>query len=490
MGQILTFDVGTTSMKCILFSEKFEEVFYENVEYSLQTEAGGIAELDAETYFDGFCQCLVSMRQKGADLHEISAICFTTQGETLIPVDMQGEPLCPAIVWLDSRASQEAELIKKGISQEEMYATTGLCEIDGALPMAKVLWMKKNKPELYNRVYKFLLLEDYLIFRLIGRFVSEKSLQSSTGWYNIIHEEFFAKILELGDVARDKFPEVLPCGTAVGNVSKITSEELGLSPKTVIVSGAMDQVASAIGAGNICEGMVTETTGTALVLGATISKPKFSLDTPVTIYKHYDNKYIYMPYSATAGIVLKWFRDTLMPQVKKQAKEKQTSSYRLLDELAESAPPGSHGVILNPDFSNGGAFYGLTLSTSAADIARSVLEGIAYNLRELVESLEKQGICIREILSLGGGSYSPLWGGIKASVCGKQITSVCYNQTTALGAAVLAAVAIGMYENVEQAVNMIQMKGSIYLPDKNEQEVYKKGYIKYKRYIKNGGIEL
>ncbi len=481
MQHFLTFDVGTTSMKCILFDEQFNEVFYENKEYDIKTGPGGLAELEAEVYFDTFCACIQSLVAKDAKLPaQIASITFTTQGETMIPVDEAGNALLPAIVWLDTRAEQEAGYIKEQISQAEFYRATGLCEADGALPAAKVLWLQKHQPDVYEKTHKILLLEDYLIFRLTGEMVSEKSLQSSTGWYDIVNDTLFDKLLTSCSLDKEKFPRILPCGTVVGNILPSVAEELGLSGETVVVTGAMDQIASAIGAGNIKEGIVTETTGTALVVGATVLEPAFDIENPVTVYKHFDNSFIYMPYSGTAGIVLKWFRDTVMPETVKLAKEKNMSSYGLLDEMAKTAPAGSNGIIMNPDFTNGGGFYGLTLATTREDLVRSVLEGVAYMLRDLIECVIRQGVAVEQILSLGGGSYSDIWSAIKASVCGKQICCVDYSQTTALGAAVLASVALGVFADAEEATRAIRKNGKTFLPNADEQAVYNEAYIQYK----------
>lgn len=486
MKNILAFDVGTTSMKCILFNETFEELFCENIEYSIETSQNGIAELDSEVYFETFCRCIKSISKSPLASDTIDAICFTTQGETLIPMDASGKALTKAIVWLDNRAEEEASLIQKKLPMADWYAATGLCGIDGALPLAKVLWLKNHMPHIYDATHAFLLLEDFLIYRLTGQMVSEQSLQSSTGWYHITNNDLYEEALDICGIAKEKFPKILPCGSLVGSVNPKLASDLGLSPKTVVVTGAMDQIASAIGAGNISEGMITETTGTALVVGATVQNPVFDLSAPLTVYKHYDNQFIYMPYSATAGIVLKWFRDTVMPETVEKAKCLGCSSYSLLDELAEKSSVGSNGTILNPDFSNGGAWHGLKLSTTREDMTRSVLEGVAYMLRELMEAVEKRGANIHEVYSLGGGSHSPLWSKIKASVCGKQIHTVSYSQTTALGAAVLASVALGVYPDVKNAVQKIQITGKTYEPVPEWQATYQTGYKNYLLY-KNGG---
>ncbi len=485
MKKILSFDVGTTSMKCIVFDEIFNEIFSATHEYSLETGPGERAELDPEIYFNTFCGCVGDIG-KQLSLSEVAAVTFTTQGETMIPVDADGKPLCKAIVWLDARAGEEAALIEAAVSRQERYEATGLCDIDGALPLAKVLWLKKNEPELYEKTCKFLLLEDYLIYRLTGKMVSEQSLQSSTGWFDIMHDTFFEKMLSACGLDESKFPEVLPCGTVVSPVSMDIAEKLGLSPDTLVVTAAMDQISSAIGAGNVAEGIVTETTGTALVVGATVSTPVFDLDSPLTVYRHFNDSYIYMSYSGTAGIVLKWFRDTVMPDAVEEAKKRKISSYQLIDELAMTSPVGSNGVVMNPDFTRGGAFSGLTLATTRKDLARSVLEGVSFMLRDLLEGVENRGHSVSEILSLGGGSYSPLWSNIKASVINKTVCSVSYGETTALGAAVLTAVALGLYPDVSGALSSVRQGGKRYEPNQDWSLTYEKVYQTYKK-LKDGG---
>ncbi len=483
MNTYLSFDVGTTAMKCILFDEKFTEIFYANKEYSIVTKSDGIAELDAEIYFKTFSECISDMLKSGISPVDICSVTFTTQGETFIPVDKDGNPLCPAIIWLDTRADEEADYIIKSISFDEIYCTTGLCGIDGSLPAAKLMWIRKNKPQVYENTHKFLLLEDYLIYRLTGKYISEKSLQSSTGWYDIVNDTFYDKMLDVCNIDKNKLPYVESCGTVIGTIDAHVAKELGLSAKTLVVTGAMDQIASAIGVGNTKEGIFTETTGTALVAGITVCNPDFDINNPITVYKHYDDKYIYMPYFSTAGITLKWFRDKIMPYAKDEAEKKGISSYDYITECAKKANPGSNGLIMLPQLYEKGGFIGLTLATDISDMARSVLEGVAYMLHDIVESVEAKGIELKEIFSLGGGSYSPLWCQIKADACNKYFASVSYAQTTALGAAILASVATGRYKTVDEAVSMCNITKISFKPDSNNIDTYNKGFQTYKKYL-------
>ncbi len=479
MQKLLTFDVGTTAMKCILFDENFKQLFFARCEYDISTPSERIAELDPEIYFSTFLECVNKMRESGIDTREISSITFTTQGETLIPVDRDGRPLTSAIVWLDTRAEKEAEYLRELIGDGEIYRHTGLWGIDGALPSAKVLWLSKNKPEIYERLFKLLLVEDYLIYRLTGRFVSEASLQSSTGWYDINGETLFSDMASACGIRGDMLPEILPCATVVGK----PFDEFGFGENTVVTTGAMDQISSAVGIGNIREGIFSETTGTALVVGITVEKPVYDTKTPITVYKHYDGKFIYMPYYSTAGMALKWFRDTLMPYAEEEGRRRGLSAYEYIDTVAEKSPAGCRGTIMLPSLSHGGGFLGITLTTDISDMARSVLEAVAYTLRGIIELAEARGIKIDEVYSLGGGSKSLLWGRIKADVCQKSFIPVDFPETTALGAAVLASVSIGIYESVEAALSHNKISGRVICAQSEDLEAYDENYKKFTKYI-------
>lgn len=484
MKYYLTFDVGTTAMKCILFDTEFCEIFSASREYTIETNMPCMAELSADVYFNTFCECTKEILDFGVSKDDILTITFTTQGETLIPVDFNGEPLCKAIVWLDTRAELEAEIIANEISKEEMYKKTGLYGIDGALPAAKILWIYRNYPKLYDQVHKFLLLEDYLIFKLTGKYVSEQSLQSSTGWYNIVDNTFYEQMLNVCKIDANKLPKIMPCGKVVGGISNESATICGLSSNTVVTTGAMDQISSAVGIGNVKEGMCTETTGTALVVGVTTEKPNLNVNLPITVYKHFDSKFIYMPYSNTAGITLKWFKEKVMPYVTEEAQKRNTSAYDIIDKTAEKSPAGSKGVIMLPQLSENGAFLGLTLATETSDLARSVLEGVAYMLRGIIEQVEAQGVVVNEILSLGGGSYSKLWCSIKADICKKNIICTDYPQTTSLGAAILAALAIGQYSNIEEAFKVLKVTKTVIEPNEKNFEIYDVGYQNYNKFLK------
>lgn len=492
MGLILTIDVGTTSVKTCLFDENFEMLGYSVEEYMLITRQGGIVEFEPEKYWAATKRGINKVREvSGQEYKNIDVITITTQGETIIPVDKKGNALRNAIVWLDSRAEKEASIISKVFSVDEIYRTTGLPEISGACPVSKVLWIKNNEPHIYERTYKFLLLEDFLILRFTGEFVTEKALISSTGYFDINNEKLWDEVLDNIGIETGKFPKILDCGTVVGRVMEDVASELGLSSSIVVSTGAMDQVASAVGSGNIKAGTLSETTGTALAIAATTSNPDYSNPARITIYRHAtQGLYLLVPYCPTAGILLKWFKDEFCQYESQLAKESGKSIYEYLDDMAGSVPPLSNGLILLPHFlgmltpesipSYRGVFFGVSLDTQKSNFVRSILESVAFMLRENIQLLENMGISINEIRSLGGGSKSRLWSKIKADVNNKNILVMEQNESTSLGAAILGSLSVGMHSSLAEACKVVKVRET-YNPHPDLTTTYEKGYRTYKK---------
>ncbi|OGO81621.1 MAG: hypothetical protein A2Y21_06065 [Clostridiales bacterium GWC2_40_7] len=492
MGYLLTLDLGTTSVKACVFNENFDLLGYSSEEYELLTSEGNIVELTPETYW----QAAISGIRKATELSGITGmdtgiITITTQGETLLPVDSSGAPLRNAINWLDARAEEEAAYINNRFTNEEVYGNTGLPEIGPACPVCKVLWIKNKEPEIYGKTFKFMLLEDFIILRLTGKYVTEKCLMSSTGYFDINKEVLWMEMLSYAGIEPEKFPQIMDCGTIVGGLLPEVADELGINPGIRVSTGAMDQAASAIGAGNVTEGIITETTGTALVMAATIKMPDYSNPARLNIMKHgLKGKYIMLPYNSTAGIVLKWFKDEFCRYETEKYAEEGKSVYLYLDELAESSPPLANGLILLPHFAGmltpeinpavKGVFFGVGLDTRKPHFIRAILEGIAFMLKQNVELLEQMGIEVKEIRSLGGGSKSRLWCQLKADVNNRVIHTMEQEETTSLGAAILGSLAAGIYRTVEEACRVVKVKKS-FKPDEKTVSVYAKGYVSYKQ---------
>lgn len=487
MKTILTFDVGTTSMKCCAFDENLQLIASSSAEYSLNTQGSHIVESDPEIYWNGMCKSIRQLIENGLNPSDIAICGITTQGETSILLDRHGKPLRPAIVWLDDRAADQAAFLAANIDKTDFYQTTGLTEISGALPLAKLRWLNEQE-ELRGKIAKILLLEDYLIYRLTGEIKTEHSIICSTGYYDIQTHSYRDDYLRLADASDSILPEVLPCGSIAGTVSKLASEQCLIPQGTPIALTAMDQTASAVGAGNVMPGDVTETTGTCLTLAATTDKTDCTTSAPIQYYTHYDGRYLALAYNATAAIIMKWFKDECIADTD-AFRSSGKNSYTYMSELAATVSAGADGLIMLPHFAGKampnfspnvrGCFYGVSLHTGKAHFIRAIMEGVSFMLRENLESFEKAGIAVNEIRSLGGGSKDNLWCEIKASVTQKTMHTMQVEESTSLGAAILCAKAIGMTQDVAALARSTTKTKRTYYPNPTLADTYTDAYQKY-----------
>lgn len=487
MQTLLTFDVGTTSKKCCAFDRSLHLIAISTTEYALNTGTPHIVEANPEIYWNSMFKGFRALETKGICLQEVLSVGISTQGETTVVLDCHGVPLCPAIVWLDDRASQEAVYLREAIGSPHFYRTTGMPEIGGALPLAKLKRLMDD-PILRGKIDKILLLEDWLVYRLTGQIVTEQSVICSTGYYDIIRHDYCDEFLALAGASLEQLPPVLPCGSIGGTVTKAASAASGLPEGTPVVLTAMDQTASAIGTGNVRSGIVSETTGTCLTVAATTDEPDFTTNVPLQYYTHYDGRYLAVSFNTTAAIIMKWFKDEFIAPTE-ACRASGLNPYAYMGILAGSAAPGSDGVTLLPHFAGKampdfrpnarGCFYGVSLTTGKSQFIRAIMEGVAFLLRENLESFAAVGIPVHQIRSLGGGSRDALWSKIKASVTGYKLFTAEQEEATSLGAAILSAYALGLAPNVPAVVDRTVMLKASFAPDPALQSLYDDLYQRY-----------
>lgn len=442
---VLTADFGTTSLKVSIFDKGLTCLSRYHREYTLTTTPEGYIEFSPESYWALLCHCVRECLLRLPAPEPIEGIVLTTQGETLIPVDEEGRPLRDAIVWLDSRGEKESALVRASMDMGQFYRHTGIADCNGTCPLCKILWLRENQPEIYEKTRYFLLLEDYLLFRLTGQFVSEKALMSTTGYYDIYNDTLWSDFLDRWGLDSHRFPRVLECGTPVGNLTREAAEALALPGAVTVYTGAMDQVCAAVGAGVTVPGILSENTGTATVLGTVADRSALESEPYITIYRHaWPDTYLLMPICMTGGIFLKWFKDQFCAEERQQG----GNVYALLDALAASSEPGSRGLLALPYLNgsiqpqllpnNSGVFYGMGLGHTRGDFVRCILESVGYMLRENIGLIEeKTGVPVTEVYSCGGGSRSALWNQIKADILNRPLHLSREAELTSLGAAML-----------------------------------------------------
>ena len=490
MKYILAVDLGTTAIKVILFGIDGQVIADSTQEYQLLTPNELSVELEVETYWQAFKQGITEVLKKSKiDPVKIDSLGISAQGETLILVDEQGLPLDNAVVWLDNRAQEEAQELTDIFGNEETYKITGQVKIVPTWPAAKLLWYKKNKPGIFNKVAKFLLIEDYFIYRLTGRYLCEGSLICSTLYWDITKKIWWKEMLDYLGIKESQLPKICESGEVAGPLLPSIAKELGLSSKTIVATGALDQACGAIGVGNIIPGVVSETTGAGFDIHATIDKPTF--DEKMRMPCHYHGMPdTYMLHTfTTGGIVLKWFRENFCASEMDLATLLHEDSYSLLDKEADNVPPGCNGLVMLPHLQGAmapeanpkakGVFYGFTLHHGKPSFIRSIMEAIAFMLQRNIDVLKDMGLDVKEIRSLGGGSKSPLWTQIKADVTQIPVCTMENGEAGCLGAAILAGKATGIYSSIKEAVEMMVRVKERIEPKIDNADIYKNSYSRY-----------
>ncbi len=489
MPYLLGIDAGTTSVKAGVYSLEGRCMGIGREEYQLEVPAPDRAELNPEVYWQACAKTVrAALQQAGLHPDEITALAVSSQGETTITLDAHGRPIYPALVWLDNRALGAANALAAEFGRT-VYAHTGIPEIIPTWPATKILWIRQNEPDVFARAAKFLLVQDYLIYRLTGRFTTDGSISCTSLNYDFVRHKWWKDIQDAVGITLEQLPEILPPGSVVGKISQEAASELGLTTRCSVVLGGMDQSVGAIGAGNYKPGTLSETTGAALTVQATIVDPLIDESQTVPVYVHsVPGYYLFCPVVPTAGMALKWFRDSFFQDEVAKAQADGIDAYDRLTKLAQAVPPGSDGLTMLPHLMGAfspepnplarGSFTGFTLTHTRGHFVRALLESIAFLLRENIESIERTGIAIHEIRSTGGGARSALWNQIKANVCNRPIVTLANEDTALLGDSILAGVASGVLPSIEDGCkSMVKVKAII--PPDSGAEAYSEPYQRY-----------
>ena len=493
---ILGLDLGTTAIKIALYTSEGELLDVETAEYNLITIKVNWVEQDPEIYWQSIIKCLNSIR-KNIDFSEIEikAIGISAQGETLFFLDENGCSLRNAIVWMDNRATCEAKMLKEKFGDGICYKTTGQVSFEPSWPASKILWVKNNQPDIFKKIKHYLLIEDYIIYRLTGRIVSEGSLLCSTTYWNINNKSYWQEMLDYISISSEQLPEIYESGEIVGCILPEVAEELGVNKNIIVCTGALDQAAGAIGVGNIYEGVFSENIGAALAICVPINKPIFSEKRTMPLH-YFAIPNMYMIHTFTpGGITLKWFRDNFCKYEYEKDITNNTDTYMWMNKEVSKIEPGCEGLLMLPYLTGSfapdvnsnakGVYFGFTLKHKRAHFIRAIMESIGFIIKRNIDTLAEIGINVSEIRSLGGGSKSDIWNQIKADITGKNIITMQSKEAACLGAAILAGKAIGLFSSIENAVkNMVKEKDK-FIPDKKNSLVYKESYNKYKKLFFN-----
>jgi D-xylulose kinase len=488
---IAAIDVGTTGARTIIFDIHGDIKAIAYQEYPILTPKPDWIEQDANQWWLAVCSTSKTVL-KGSNIEptDILGIAITNQRETIVPVNKDGEPLHNALVWQDRRTTEQCKLIEQKIGADQIYETTGLT-IDPYFSAPKLMWLKQNKPNIFQNAHKFLLVHDFIVHKLTGEFATDHSNASRTMLFDINSFDWSSNLTEEFEISIDKLPQLHTSGTLVGEITTDASTATGFRKGTPVIAGGGDQQCAALGLGVIQEGIVEATTGTGTFVIAHLDEqhrdPKKRVLCSAAAVP---NKWILEASIFTTGSVYRWFRDNFAELEKLKAKQQNIDVYELLNQEIAAAKPGANGLLLIPHFAGAGAphwnpnakgvLHGLSLGHTRCDVLRAIIEGVCFEIKKSIDVLLELGLDISELRIAGGATRSEIWNQLQADIYGVPVIKSAYEETTAVGAAILACIGADIYKTSEQAIEQMVEQKTKFEPREKEMELYKPIFLKHK----------
>jgi xylulokinase len=478
---VIGIDVGSQSIKGVLLDPDGVTRASASHALSMAHPQSGWAEQDPRHWEEGLAtviaKTLASAGVTGADVGALSLAC---QVDGVVPLSSDGEALGPAIIWLDRRAEAQASGLVHRMGADELFRITGLVA-DSSHSGPKIMWLREHEPELFARAVAFPPAAGYLLHRLTNRLALDHANASSSLLYDLKRRQWSEPLLEAAQLRPDQLGEILEAGDVAGTLSSRASQVTGLSTSCTVLVGTGDEHAGSIGAGAVTAGIITDVTGTAEPVTVASEQLVFDDEGLVETHAHaLPGFYLVENPGFVSGGSTRWLCDNVLHVT-------QADFFK----LAAQSPVGSDGVLFLPALSGAmaprwnasmrGAFAGLAMSHDAATLARAILEGCAFALRDVTDRFAALGLGHEEIRVVGGGSASETWMQIKADVTARPVRRVLVPEATALGAALLAGVSTGTFTDLDDAVaRTVTLADEPFVADPGSQAIYADTYERYR----------
>ncbi len=489
--RLLGIDIGTSGTKTVLFDEQGQVLAAYTGEYPLSQPQNGWAEQDPEDWWRAACDGVRAVLAKAPPSRgERIAVGLSGQMHGLVLLDRKGQVLRPAILWCDQRTGAEAERMKQLVGERRLIDISANPAMTG-FTAAKILWVQAHEPELYARCAHILLPKDYIRYRLTGEFATEVSDASGMQLMDIGGRCWSPELLQAFGIDRSLLPQLYESPELTGTVHAAAAAETGLPVGTPVAAGAGDNAAAAVGTGIVRQGCAFNTIGTSAVIYAVTDTLRLDPAGRVhSLCASVPGKWTVMSCTQSAGLSLKWLRDTCCAAEVARADAAGVDPYRLMDEEAAQVPPGADKLLFlpylmgerspHPDPDCRGVFFGLSARHTRAHLIRAVLEGVAYSQRECLDVFREMGVPVTQMTLCGGGGRSPLWRQMLADLYGCPVNTLQADEGGALGAALLAGVGAGAYTSVEQACDAVVRTRAPQQPSA-QAEAYAPYYALYTR---------
>lgn len=489
---LIGLDIGTTGCKAHIFSEDLTLLKSVSREYPVDIPHPGWAEQDAEKVWAFAKECLRESVEAAGVADSVKAISLSVQGEAVAPVDEAGNALRPMILGMDTRTDIQNNEIREKFGAKDIFNITGM-PVHTCNTLPKLIWLKTNEPQIWQKAIRFLLYEDFIINKLTGEPVISKCLASRTQMFDLENEAWSEKILNEIELEPSRLGRVRPSGSAIGKMKTDLAEELGFSTLPLIVTGGHDQACGALGAGLTKPGLAMVSTGTAEVVEVSMESPHLNdslYEGNMSVYLHtFPGLYVVMTLNQSGGFVLRWFRDSFCQSEQKMAVDQDRDAYDLILNGAGAEP--SRIMILphlagsgTPTFDtlSKGAVTGLTFATTKSDFAKAILDALTLELRLNLDVLKEGGITINELRAIGGGAKSALWLQLKADVTGIPVAAPQVTEAAGMGAAILAGVGAGVFTDAASAIDSHLKIKKVYSPNTGIKALYDERYELYKQF--------
>ncbi|MHB8963038.1 MAG: FGGY-family carbohydrate kinase [Saccharofermentanales bacterium] len=492
---VIGLDAGSTGCKCIVFGNDGRPLAYAYREYPRSLSSDVIS---SDCIWDNVSavirEAVASYRTMKED-HEgdgrIQAIGISSFGEAFVPVDASGMALDDIMLYTDQRGIDECRSFCEEFGEADIMRITGV-KPHPMYSLPKIAWIRAHKPEVFRRVWKFLLVEDFIIYRLTGEAFTDYSLASRTMAFDIRKLAWDDELLALAGIGSGKMALPVPSGTAVAAVRPDMADLLGLDADVRVVTGGHDQVCAAVGCGITAAGAAADGIGTVECIIPAFAAPvddlSFAANNYCCVPFPVNNMYVTYAFNFTGGSLLKWFRDNLARDVKAEADRLGVGVYALLEQQIPDEPTS---IFVIPHFAGSGTpdmdpsakatIHGLSFRHRQSDLFKACLEGVTYEMKYNIDLLKSHGIEIKELYAVGGGSKSLAWLGIKAAITGCTIRQLEVEEAGITGAAIMASVAMGIFPTIPAACEAFIKVSNTIIPDMELHRKYAVLYEEYKR---------
>ena len=458
-------DLGSTNIKAAIYDKESNLIDRQSRPVNYIRD-NGFVEFDVITYCEDLIGLLADM-VKANSVKSVAEIALTGQAESLVVAGENDKPLMNAISWMDERSTAECEELSKQFDAATCEAITGQMAVLPTWPATKILWLKHNRPEIYENAVTYMLLKDYIVYCLTGRKVSDMSIATFSFYFDIYNKCYWQDMLKAIGVSENQLPELVEPCTVAGCLKNEVAACMGLGIDTKVNVGTLDHFAGMIGTGNIQPGGITLSTGTVMALAAMCGVPAPKSCGIAMHYGFIPDTYVMLPVAESGGVSLEWFRRTCMG----------TTDYDTMNaELAKRQPnellflPYLVGTNA-PEFDTqvNGVFWGLRQEHDAVDMAGAVMEGVSFVLRKNCDYIAKNGVKPTSIIATGGGARSSIWCQLQADITGLPVSIPKEKEAACLGAAMIAAVSDGRFASYEAACGECVKMTIQYTPNPTER---------------------